>query len=224
MKKLFLLIGLVVFISTHAKAQSENIVENIDPIIILIMTSVFDIEKMPLFGGGVVEKDMIDNFKSQIDGSQEKEKIYLIMKEWWPKLADAKMSFDNEIIQSLRLTLHNKQVTYSLDFFNSYKKLGLIAIELPYEKDDKRVKPILVYLTMVLKDHVDQINDLLEATASQETIKNPMTKFYLENANQEIEDIVINKDSISYIGMILGWNVKNFNTLFDVIIEEANNE
>ena len=30
MKKLFLLIGLVVFISTHAKAQSENIVENIN--------------------------------------------------------------------------------------------------------------------------------------------------------------------------------------------------
>ena len=54
MNKLFLLIGLVVFILTHAKAQSENIIENIDPIIILIMTSVFDVEKMPLFGGGVV--------------------------------------------------------------------------------------------------------------------------------------------------------------------------
>ena len=45
MKKLLLVVGLVFFISTHAKAQSENIVENIDPIIILIMTSVFDIEK-----------------------------------------------------------------------------------------------------------------------------------------------------------------------------------
>ena len=155
MKKLLLLIGLVVFISTHAKAQNENIVDNIDPIIILIMTSLFDIEKMPIGGSGVVEKDMVDNFKSQIDGSEEKEKIYLIMKDWWPKLADAKMSFDNEIIQSLRLTLHNKQVTYSLDFFNSYEKLGLIAIELPYEKDDKRVKPILVYLTIMLKNHVD---------------------------------------------------------------------
>ena len=219
MKKLLLLIGLVVFISTHAKAQNENIVDNIDPIIILIMTSLFDIEKMPIGGSGVVEKDMVDNFKSQIDGSEEKEKIYLIMKDWWPKLADAKMSFDNEIIQSLRLTLHNKQVTYSLDFFNSYEKLGLIAIELPYEKDDKRVKPILVYLTIMLKNHVDQINDLLGATASQETIKNPMTKFYLENANQEIEDIVINQDSISYIGMILGWNVQNFDTLFSHILE-----
>ena len=219
MKKLLLLIGVVVFISTHAKAQNENIVDNIDPIIILIMTSLFDIEKMPIGGSGVVEKDMVDNFKSQIDGSEEKEKIYLIMKDWWPKLADAKMSFDNEIIQSLRLTLHNKQVTYSLDFFNSYEKLGLIAIELPYEKDDKRVKPILVYLTIMLKNHVDQINDLLGATASQETIKNPMTKFYLENANQEIEDIVINQDSISYIGMILGWNVQNFDTLFSHILE-----
>ena len=219
MKKLLLLIGLVVFISTHAKAQNENIVDNIDPIIILIMTSLFDIEKMPIGGSGVVEKDMVDNFKSQIDGSEEKEKIYLIMKDWWPKLADAKMSFDNEIIQSLRLTLHNKQVNYSLDFFNSYEKLGLIAIELPYEKDDKRVKPILVYLTIMLKNHVDQINDLLGATASQETIKNPMTKFYLENANQEIEDIVINQDSISYIGMILGWNVQNFDTLFSHILE-----
>ena len=219
MKKLLLLIGLIVFISTHAKAQNENIVDNIDPIIILIMTSLFDIEKMPIGGSGVVEKDMVDNFKSQIDGSEEKEKIYLIMKDWWPKLADAKMSFDNEIIQSLRLTLHNKQVTYSLDFFNSYEKLGLIAIELPYEKDDKRVKPILVYLTIMLKNHVDQINDLLGATASQETIKNPMTKFYLENANQEIEDIVINQDSISYIGMILGWNVQNFDTLFSHILE-----
>ena len=219
MKKLLLLIGFVVFISTHAKAQNENIVDNIDPIIILIMTSLFDIEKMPIGGSGVVEKDMVDNFKSQIDGSEEKEKIYLIMKDWWPKLADAKMSFDNEIIQSLRLTLHNKQVTYSLDFFNSYEKLGLIAIELPYEKDDKRVKPILVYLTIMLKNHVDQINDLLGATASQETIKNPMTKFYLENANQEIEDIVINQDSISYIGMILGWNVQNFDTLFSHILE-----
>ena len=73
----------------------------------------------------------------------------------------------------------------------------------------------------MLKNHVDQINDLLGATASQETIKNPMTKFYLENANQEIEDIVINQDSISYIGMILGWNVQNFDTLFDVLIELA---
>ena len=79
MKKLLLLIGLVVFISTHAKAQNENIVDNIDTIIILIMTSLFDIEKMPIGGSGVVEKDMVDNFKSQIDGSEEKEKIYLIL-------------------------------------------------------------------------------------------------------------------------------------------------
>ena len=37
MKKLFLLIGLVVFISTHAKAQSENIVDNIMIINIVVL-------------------------------------------------------------------------------------------------------------------------------------------------------------------------------------------
>ena len=218
MKKFLLLVGLVIFISTHAKAQSE---EDIDPNIALIMASMFDIEKMPLFGGGVVEKSYIDVFKSEIDSSKEKEKIYLIMKEWWPKIAYARMSFNDEIIESLKLTLLNKQVTYSLDYFNSYEKLGLIAVELPYEKDDKRGALIGVYIIELMSKHATQINDLLEATATQETIKNPMTKFYFEHTNEEIEDIVINKDSIWYIETILGWNVQNFDTLFDVLIELA---
>ena len=97
----------------------------------------------------------------------------------------------------------------------------LIAVELPYEKDDKRGALIGVYIIELMSKHATQINDLLEATATQETIKNPMTKFYFEHTNEEIEDIVINKDSIWYIETILGWNVQNFDTLFDVLIELA---